>query len=151
MSGPALLWEAGHYKMRMHYIGRRELRDFYVTAVIAAGGEVVLRERRVGGRRVLDGFLPAVRVLVAAPSAPSGARGLPRELRESAFQISRPKSMLRLKRAGNSRTPRAGRFATLLQNPRPKLKAHAATQLAGETQIRRLLQPQNRRSVARVL
>ena len=38
LSGPALLWEAGHYQMRMHYIGRRELRDFYVTAVITAGG-----------------------------------------------------------------------------------------------------------------
>ena len=51
--------------MRMHYIGGRVLRDFYVTAVIAAGGEVVLRERRVGGRRVLDGVLPTRRHLAA--------------------------------------------------------------------------------------
>lgn len=63
--GPALLWESRRYQMRMHYIGGRVLRDFYVTAVIAAGGEVVLRERRVGGRRVLDGVLPTRRHLAA--------------------------------------------------------------------------------------
>lgn len=51
--------------MRMHYIGGRVLRDFYTTAVNAAGGEVVLRERRVGGRRVLDGVLPTRRHLAA--------------------------------------------------------------------------------------
>ena len=64
-SGTALLWESRRYQMRMHYIGGRVLRDFYVTAVIAAGGEVVLRERWVGGRRVLDGVLPTRRHLAA--------------------------------------------------------------------------------------
>lgn len=53
--------------MRMHYIGGRVLRDFYVTAVIAAGGEVVLREQRVGGRHDAGGFLPAIRMLVVVP------------------------------------------------------------------------------------
>ena len=64
--GPALLWESRHYQMRMHYIGGRVLRDFYTTAVNAAGGEVVLRERRVGGRHDAGGFLPAIRMLVVA-------------------------------------------------------------------------------------
>ena len=74
--------------MRMHYIGGRVLRDFYVTAVIAVAGGRALRERWVGGRHDAGGFLPAIRMLVVAPSAPSGARGLPKELQESAFQIS---------------------------------------------------------------
>lgn len=69
-SGPALLWESRRYQMRMHYIGGRVLRDFYTTAVNAAGGEVVLRERRVGGRRVLDGVLPTRRHLAAVPFGP---------------------------------------------------------------------------------
>lgn len=74
-SGTALLWESRHYQMRMHYIGRRELRDFSPAAVNAAGGEVVLRERRVGGRRVLDGVLPTRRHLAAVPFGPFwGAR-----------------------------------------------------------------------------
>ena len=67
------------------------LRDFYVTAVIAAGGEVVLRERWVGGRRVLDGVLPTRRHLAAVPFGPfwsariaEGAAGkrLPNQLTE---------------------------------------------------------------------
>ena len=70
LSGTALLWESRRYQMRMHYIGGRVLRDFYVTAVIAAGGEVVLRERWVGGRRVLDGVLPTRRHLAAVPFGP---------------------------------------------------------------------------------
>ena len=56
--------------MRMHYIGGRELRDFYTTAVNAAGGEVVLRERRVGGRHDAGGFLPATCMLVVVPFGP---------------------------------------------------------------------------------
>lgn len=77
--------------MRMHYIGRRELRDFYTTAVNAAGGEVVLRERRVGGRHDAGGFLPAIRMLVVVPFGPfwsiriaEGAAGerLPNQLTE---------------------------------------------------------------------
>lgn len=67
------------------------LRDFYVTAVIAAGGEVVLRERRVGGRHDAGGFLPAIRMLVVVPFGPfwsariaEGAAGerLPNQLTE---------------------------------------------------------------------
>ena len=69
-SGTALLWESRRYQMRMHYIGGRVLRDFYVTAVIAAGGGRALRERWVGGRRVLDGVLPTRRHLAAVPFGP---------------------------------------------------------------------------------
>ena len=67
------------------------LRDFYVTAVIAAGGGRALRERRVGGRRVLDGVLPTRRHLAAVPFGPfwsariaEGAAGkrLPNQLTE---------------------------------------------------------------------
>lgn len=61
--------------MRMHYIGRRELLDFSPAAVNAAGGEVVLRERRVGGRHDAGGFLPATCMLVVVPFGPFwGAR-----------------------------------------------------------------------------
>lgn len=91
LSGTALLWESRRYQMRMHYIGGRVLRDFYVTAVIAAGGEVVLRERWVGGRRVLDGVLPTRRHLAAVPFGPfwsariaegAAGKGLPNQLTE---------------------------------------------------------------------
>ena len=67
------------------------LRDFYVTAVIAAGGEVVLRERWVGGRHDAGGFLPATCTLVVVPFGPFwGAttaleiwgEGLPNQLTE---------------------------------------------------------------------
>lgn len=77
--------------MRMHYIGGRVLRDFYVTAVIAAGGEVVLRERWVGGRHDAGGFLPAIRMLVVVPFGPfwsariaegAAGKGLPNQLTE---------------------------------------------------------------------
>lgn len=77
--------------MRMHYIGRRELLDFSPAAVNAAGGEVVLRERRVGGRRVLDGVLPTRRRLAAVLFGPFWSirialeiwgEGLPNQLTE---------------------------------------------------------------------
>ena len=91
LSGTALLWESRRYQMRMHYIGGRVLRDFYVTAVIAAAGGRALRERWVGGRRVLDGVLPTRRHLAAVPFGPfwsariaEGAAGkrLPNQLTE---------------------------------------------------------------------
>lgn len=51
--------------MRMHYIGRRELLDFYHLPISGQAGESELRERRVGGRRVQDGVLPTRRHLAA--------------------------------------------------------------------------------------
>ena len=77
--------------MRMHYIGRRVLRDFYVTAVIAAGGGSKGWGPSRGGRHDAGGFLPATCMLVVAPSVPSGASELPKELQESAFNSGRLK------------------------------------------------------------
>lgn len=150
-SGTALLWESRHHGMRMHYIGGRVLRDFYVTAVIAAGGGSKGWGPSRGGRHDAGGFLPAIRMLVVAPSAPSGARGLPKELQESAFDSGRLKDGHGLKRAGNSRTPRAGRFTPLPANRRPEPLPHVTIQTAGDAWIRRPLQPQNRPSTVRVL
>lgn len=53
--------------MRMHYIGGRVLRDFYVTAVIAAGGGSKGWGPSRGGRHDAGGFLPAIRMLVVVP------------------------------------------------------------------------------------
>ena len=77
--------------MRMHYIGGRVLRDFYVTAVIAAGGGSKGWGPSRGGRHDAGGFLPATCMLVVAPSVPSGASELPKELQESAFNSGRLK------------------------------------------------------------
>lgn len=77
--------------MRMHYIGGRVLRDFYVTAVIAAGGGSKGWGPSRGGRHDAGGFLPAIRVLVVIPFGPfwgariaGGAAGerLPNQLTE---------------------------------------------------------------------
>lgn len=51
----------------MHYIGGRVLRDFYVTAVIAAGGGSKGWGPSRGGRHDAGGFLPAIRMLVVVP------------------------------------------------------------------------------------
>ena len=69
-SGTALLWESRRYQMRMHYIGGRVLRDFYVTAVIAvAGGSKGWGPSRGRGHDA-GGFLPAIRMLVVVPFGP---------------------------------------------------------------------------------
>lgn len=61
--------------MRMHYIGRRELLDFYHLPISGQAGESELRERRVGGRHDAGGFLPATCMLVVVPfEAVWGAR-----------------------------------------------------------------------------
>ena len=68
--GPALLWESRHYQMRMHYIGGRVLRDFYTTAVNAAGGGSKGWGPSRGRGHDAGGFLPAIRMLVVVPFGP---------------------------------------------------------------------------------
>ena len=89
--GPALLWESRHYQMRMHYIGRRELRDFYTTAVNAAGGGSKGWGPSRGRGHDAGGFLPATCMLVVVLFGPfwsiriaEGASGerLPNQLTE---------------------------------------------------------------------
>lgn len=90
-SGTALLWESRRYQMRMHYIGRRELLDFYHLPISGQAGESELRERRVGGRHDAGGFLPAIRMLVVVLFGPfwsiriaegAAGKGLPNQLTE---------------------------------------------------------------------
>ena len=69
-SGTALLWESRHHGMRMHYIGGRVLRDFYVTAVIAAGGGSKGWGPSRGRGHDAGGFLPATCMLVVVPFGP---------------------------------------------------------------------------------
>lgn len=77
--------------MRMHYIGGRVLRDFYVTAVIAAGGGSKGWGPSRGRGHDAGGFLPATCTLVVVPFGPFwGAttaleiwgEGLPNQLTE---------------------------------------------------------------------
>lgn len=54
----------------MHYIGGRELLDFYHLPISGQAGESELRERWVGGRHDAGGFLPATCMLVVVPFGP---------------------------------------------------------------------------------
>ena len=89
-SGTALLWESRRYQMRMHYIGGRVLRDFYVTAVIAAGGGSKGWGPSRGRGHDAGGFLPAIRTLVVAPFGPFWSARIAEETAGKRLQFRTP-------------------------------------------------------------